>query len=220
MKRFINNDNKLIVMEGDETVLKELGNIAVLVVDIQNDFCHENGAFAKLGLDVSPAQAVTPRIRAFIDKVRDYDVSIIYSKQIESEEVTPKNLQKQLKRFNQGKIKGACAPGSWGSGLYKLKPAEGEHIVEKYTYDVFSNPQFKDILAQNRINTLVITGVNTDICIDTNIRRSFTEGYNIVIPKDLVATMNTKVQKDYLDVFDKFFGTVTDSKYILDYLKK
>lgn len=195
--------------------LKDLGNIAVLVVDIQNDFCHEHGAFAQLGLDVTPAQAVTPLIKGFIDEVRKYGIPVIYSKQIESDEVTPPNLKRQ---FESGRLKAVCAPNSWGSDFYLLQPAEGEYVLEKYTYDLFSNPQLRKILDEKNINTLVITGVNTDICIDTIVRRAFTEGYQVVVPCNLVATMNSEGQRYYLDVFHKFFGTVTDSDRILAYL--
>lgn len=196
---------------------KDWGNIAVLVVDIQNDFCHDDGIFAQQGLDVKPAQEVAPRIQEFIDEIRQYDIPIIYSKQIEAEDITPANLKRQ---FASGKLKAVCAPNSWGSELYLLQPTDDEHILEKRTYDVFSNPELNRILQERKIKTLVIAGVNTDVCIDTTVRRGFTEGYQIVIPQDLVATMNQAGAKHYLDVFDRFFGDVTDSKTVLSYLSK
>jgi ureidoacrylate peracid hydrolase len=196
--------------------LKNIGNIAVLVVDIQNDFCHDEGIFAQQGLDVSPAQEVTPRIQSFIDEVRKYDVPVIYSKQIESDEVTPDNLKRQ---FAHGKLKAVCTPNSWGAELYQLEPAEGEHVLEKHTYDVFSNPQLRKILDERGIDTLVIAGVNTDVCVDTTVRSAFTNGYQVVVPKDLVATMNVDGQEHYLSVFDRFFGDVVESAQVPEYLR-
>ncbi|MBD3259656.1 isochorismatase family protein [Candidatus Woesearchaeota archaeon] len=196
-----------------QKVSRDRGKIAVLVVDIQNDFCDDKGIFAKQGLDVKPNQEVVPRIKEFIEKIRGYDIPIIYSKQIESEEISPENLKEQLR---SGRM--VCAPDSWGSELYLLEPAEGEYVLEKKTYDLFSNPEFKRILENQKIKTLVIIGVNTDICVDTTVRRAFTEGYRIIIPKDLVATVNKEGEKYYLAVFDRFFGDVIDSKTILSYL--
>lgn len=197
--------------------LKDWGNIAVLIVDIQNDFCDDNGIFAQQGLDVKPAQEVAPKIHEFIEEVRQYSVPIIYSKQIEAEDITPANLKRQ---FASGKLKAVCAPGSWGSEFYQLKPIEGEYVLEKRTYDVFSNPDLKRILDEHKVKTLVIAGVNTDVCIDTTVRRAFTEGYQIVVPQDLVATMNRAGEKHYLAVFDRFFGEITDSKTVLSYLSQ
>ena len=197
--------------------LRDLGNIAILVVDIQNDFCHDKGVFAKQGLNVNPAQLVTPRIKSFIAEVRKYGLPIVYSKQIESDEMSPDNLRKQ---FASGKLVPVCAPDSWGSELYELEPADGEHVLVKHTYDLFSNPELTRILKDHEIATVVITGVNTDVCIDTTVRRAFTEGYNVVVPEDLVATMNAEAPPHYLPVFDRFFGTVTDSSKILTYLEQ
>ncbi len=194
--------------------LRDVGNIAVLVVDMQNDFCHDDGVFARQGFNVKPAQDVLPRIRAFIDEMRTYGVPVMYTQQVESEELSPDNLKRQ---FACGKLVPVCAPDSWGSALYLLEPAEGEHVIVKHTYDAFSNPELMRILKGKAIDTLVIAGVNTDICIDTTVRSAFTKGYQIVVPGDLVATMNQEGEKHFLDVFDRFFGDVVDSKDILLY---
>ncbi len=69
-------------MTMDNGRLDSLGNIGVLVVDIQNDFCHDEGVFAQSGLDVKPAQEVMPRIREFIEEVRKYDIPIIYTSSV------------------------------------------------------------------------------------------------------------------------------------------
>ncbi len=126
---------------------------------MQNDFCHEEGVFAKQGLDVKPAQEVATRIQDFIEKARLYNIPIIYTKQIESTEVSPENLQRQ---FASGKL----AP----------------------------------------------------VCVDTFVRRAFTEGYQVVVLRDLVATMNRAAEEHYLSIFDRFFGEVIHSETVLSYL--
>jgi ureidoacrylate peracid hydrolase len=199
------------------TKLTDLGNIALLVVDIQNDFCHEEGVFAESGLDISDVQEAAQRIKKFIDQVREYGVRIVYTKQIESDDITPDNLKRQ---FENGKLVPVCAPDSWGSELYELEPAQGEYLSEKHTYDAFSNPGL-NILLKNA-DTVIIAGVNTDVCIDTTVRRAFTEGYQILVAEDLVATAtgaDEKTQKHFLALFDKFYGDVIESEKIIEYLK-
>jgi ureidoacrylate peracid hydrolase len=204
-------------MTRDTSTLQNLGNIAVLVVDIQNDFCHDGGVFAQQGLNVQPAQAVTPRIKAFVEAVRAYRVPVIYSKQIESDEVSPDNLKQQ---FASGKLVPVCAPDSWGSELYQLDPADGEYVLVKHTYDIFSNLELNELLKNKKVDTVIVTGVNTDVCIDTTVRRAFTEGYKVVVPHNLVATMNSEAENHYLKIFNQFFGTVTDSSNVLEYLER
>ena len=90
--------------------------VAVLVVDIQNDFCDNEGIFAQQGLNVKPAQIITPKIEEFIKKIRRYDLLVIYTKQIEHEDITPQNLKRQ---FNAGKLKPVCSPNS-GNVLFRV----------------------------------------------------------------------------------------------------
>lgn len=193
-------------------------SIAVLVVDVQNDFCHADGAFAHAGRDIQPAQEVAPRIQEFIEEVRRYRVPIIYTRMIESKGITPENLQALIDHGKLINKEPVCAPNSWGSELYQLQPVAGEHVLEKRTYDAFSNPELNRIFKERQIKTVVVTGVYTDICIDTTVRRAFTEGYQIIVPRDLVATMNRAGEEHFLNVFDRFFGDVTASKTILAYL--
>ncbi len=195
--------------------LNRLGNIAILVLDIQNDFCHEEGIFSRLGFNLKPIQKTVPKIISFIDKARQHNVPIFYSKQIESDEVSPTNLKNQ---FKSGRLKTVCAPNSWGSELYKLKPLSNEKVLEKYTYDFFSNNELRKRLKEKQINTVIITGVNTDICVDTTVRSAFTLGYNIIIPEDLVASINQEAHQHLLKIFHRFFGTVVKSDEILEYL--
>jgi len=199
-----------------ENTQDDWGNTAILVVDIQNDFCDDEGIFAKQGLDIKPVQEVAKRIDEFLVEARKLGVPIIFSKQVESAEVTPLNLQRQ---FYRGKLKEVCSPGSWGSDFYRIKPSGNETVIEKYTYDVFSNPELKRILDKQGIKTLVVTGVNTDICVDTTVRSAFTNGYQIVVPHDLVGTMNKEAQEHFLAVFDRSFGDVTDAQSTLSRLQ-
>jgi len=185
---------------------------ALIVVDIQNDFCHKDGTFAKQGLDVTPLQKIVPEIISFIDKVRKRGIPIIFSKQIEANDISPENLNRQ---FKSGKLKTVCAPNSWGADFYLVQPKTKDIVLEKNTYDLFSNPQLQEILNKNKVKMLIVVGVNTDICIDTTVRRAFTEGYFIIVPYDLVATVNVKVHKHFLKIFNRFFGEVMSSQDLI-----
>lgn len=73
------------------------------------------------------------------------------------------------------------------------------------------------VVLRLNVNILVIAGVNTDICIDMTARRAFTEGYNVLAPKDLIATMNVDGEECFLDEFDRFFGGVIIPEELLDH---
>ena len=63
----------------------DLNHAALLVVDLQNDFVHGEGAFAQMGVDVSMFQQVISRVNALIDAAREFLVPVIYVQMIHSE---------------------------------------------------------------------------------------------------------------------------------------
>ena len=198
--------------------LENLGNMALLVVDIQNDFCNQEGEFGKMGFDLKPIQEMIPRLGRFIDHLRKFNVPIFYSKQIEGGKLNPENL-KRLIRI--GKLKRVCKRDSWGSELYKLKPKNNEYVLEKYTYDFFSNPELNKILKDKEIKTVIVTGINLELCINTTFRSAFTKGFNIIIPKGLVETSlgaDEKTRKYLFKICEQFFATIIESDELVSFL--
>ena len=78
-------------------------------------------------------------------------------------------------------------------------------------YNIFSNDRLKNELAKLGIKTLVVTGVSTQICVETAIRNGFDLGYKIVVPEDLVATTsdNPDTQLRTLNLVRKTYGVVS-----------
>ena len=71
----------------DQAIIKIVQNLdfdsgVLLVIDVQNDFCHDQGVFAKMGLDLSHIQEMIPRLKGFIERVRQTPIPIIFVKNI------------------------------------------------------------------------------------------------------------------------------------------
>lgn len=190
-------------------------NTALLVMDLQNDFCSEKGILAKdFNADVSSIHKMIPKLEKFIENLRNLNVKIIFTKQYEIPEGAPKTI-KTL--FERGKLTPKCVPNSWGSDFYKIKPLDTDIVLEKRSWDAFTNKQLFEILESNNIEFLIFTGVFTTICIESTARRAFSEGYEVIIPKDLVAVnkQREKHQELSLEFFDNFLAVVTKSEEIL-----
>ena len=85
-------------MEDVLTTLEQKVNpehAAVLVIDIQNDFCHEDGYLRKLGLDISATQSMVPRLVQFVDEARKANVKIIFVQGIYNTDIFPDHLLKR-----------------------------------------------------------------------------------------------------------------------------
>lgn len=184
---------------------------AVIVIDIQNDYCAPSGKIAKeIGLDVTALQSTVPHLIEFVDKSREMELPIIFTQMIEDPEYMAENAK--LKKEGRS----LCTPDTEGFEYYQIQPKEGDYELIKKTYDAFSNPELEEILKKHNIKNLIIIGAYTAICVDSTIRAGFTRGYNIVVPEDLVGMPEERAyqQKAAIDVWKLIFAHVVKSDEI------
>lgn len=100
-----------------------------------------------------------------------------------------------------------CAAGSWGGDFYgEVRPEPHDPVVTKHRYSAFYNTDLDTILRANGIRTVVLTGVVTNVCVETSAREAFVRDYYVVVASDGTAAY---VQADHdmtLKNIDRFFG--------------
>lgn len=186
---------------------------AILIVDVQNIFCHQKSAVIKKGIDLSMPNKVISKISSFIDKARERSVKIIFIQQDinafansqVSKEIMHRAGWKGIKDGNELK---------WSEELC-IKPMPQDVLVRKKKYSAFFGTRLDSILKSKKIKTLVMTGVATNVCVDTTARDGFMRNYYIVLPKDCVASYSKTLHKAALENLNTNFAYVTDSKELL-----
>ncbi|MFS0690603.1 cysteine hydrolase family protein [Sporosarcina sp. 179-K 8C2 HS] len=82
--------------------------------------------------------------------------------------------------------------GTFGWGIHpEIAPAEQDSIIQKTTPDSFHETDFEEQLKQQKIEHLVLAGIQTDICVDTTCRRAFSMGYDVTLVADAHSTWNS-----------------------------
>ncbi|MEK6920890.1 MAG: isochorismatase family cysteine hydrolase [Nanoarchaeota archaeon] len=178
-------------------------NPAVLVIDIQNDCCAHQGAFRKAGRNIKDVQDIVPKIKLFLEHCRSIDVPIIFIQAIYDNKFLSKNIQEMYAK--QG-FKDLCQEKSWGSEFYGIKPDKEDTIFIKHRYDAFTNEKLSVWLRANRIKTLIFTGCQTDVCVDSTARSGFMKGYYIVAIEDCLASTNLSRHKKTLEFMVKYYN--------------
>ena len=163
---------------------------ALLVVDVQNDFCHPDGYFAAVGFDVTPCTEVAPRVAALVEEARRRQVPVVWTMSTNSD---PPVHRLAPARFRRARLAGRppdqFLPGSWGWRLVDaLAPRPPELVVEKPRYDAFLRTSLEDELRARGIAAVVVTGVITNCCVDTTARSAFMRGFDVLVLEDCVAT--------------------------------
>jgi len=190
---------------------------ALLIIDLQRDFCSEDGALAALGSDVSPCKSVALRVAEFLPDVRPR-VSLVAFFQLIYEPT--KMSESQRERLIRNGKPAICEPGSAGAELF-IQPAPSDLVFAKHHYSAFSNEQFRQILKERSITTVVVAGVDTHICVEGTVREGYDLGYRMLVLSDLVATRSSELgrHENSLAVCDRYFGLALDSGKFLDILK-
>lgn len=191
---------------------------ALLVVDMQNEWIGPDGYTAKEGFDLTLINAVVPRIKKLLDKARKAGVPVIHIGQISSSENNWYLSDVFLEHF-QRTHKGAfikfpvCEKGSSMIDFNsELQPLPGEAVVFKHRYSAFMHTDLDLILRSKRIRTLIISGIDTDVCAGATARHGFLNNYYIVFLKDCTATTSEEEHNNELKAIANWYGEVVDSK--------
>jgi len=199
--------NKPLSMLADQVCPQ---HAALLVVDMQNDFCAQGGYLQKArGYDVGFAADVAVRIGRLAAAARIAGATVVWVKShYDFKYLTPAHI---AKRRNEG----CCLEGTWGAEIFQLAPAGDEPVVVKHHFSGFKSTRLDDLLRGRGIRTLLMTGVATNICVDSTLRDGFFLGYHIVLIEDCVGSNNEAGYKGTLATVRTNIGTVVSSDEII-----
>ena len=108
-----------------------------------------------------------------------------------------------------------CEPGKWDQDFYDVRPLSDEVIVTKHRYGAFENTDLDLVLRSNRIKSVIITGVATNVCCETTARQAFMKDYYVLFTSDCCATYSQAQHDATLFNIDQFFGQVVTSDEIM-----
>ncbi len=189
---------------------------ALVLIDIQNDFCHPGGVFGKQGHDLSIMQPMVEHTRVLLDAARRKGMLIVFVRATYDGEVLSGPLAETYHR--RGFIESQCPEGSFGAGWYGgLAPdpeAPNEVAVTKHRFSAFWGTDFDLYLRANGIRSLVFAGVVTSGCVESSLRDAFFRDYYVVAAADCVAEASPERHTAALHKIEQAFGAVRDAAAI------
>jgi ureidoacrylate peracid hydrolase len=176
---------------------------AVLVVDMLNDFCKPGGAMVLPGYE----KLVAPQ-RAIIAAARETGASVIFI--ADAHRPNQRRDREFLKRTSH------CLEGSWGARVIEdLEPRPGDLFVTKRRYSAFFNTDLDLTLRDLEIETVIVMGVVTNICVRSTVHDAFFHGYQVIVPEDAVAATGPREQESSLYDIATHFGVVSDGRSVV-----
>jgi ureidoacrylate peracid hydrolase len=186
------------------------GRTALVVVDMQNDFCAPGGYIAgALGKDVSGLATIVAPIQALLATARAGGIPVIWLAAFYEEELLPPSMIAQKRRLGIEAV--CCRKGSWGADFFGVAPAEGEPVFAKHTYSGFSSPKLEPHLASLGIEALAFCGVQTNVCVESTLRDAHSRGFDVAAVSDAVASHAPQLHEATLANVRFLFGDVVTS---------
>ena len=190
----------------------EAASTAVLIVDLQNDFLHPDGAYGRSGTSSPDIAALPGRIRPLLDTVRQaggWVVSTQFSL-IPGRDGAP-FISSHLKKLRPFLTTGDFVPGGWGHALVdELQPAD--LTVEKVAYSAFYQTRMEFVLNRAGIKTLMVCGIVTNGGVASTVRDAHVRDFDTITLHDGCAAFSP----DTHDTAIKALATVGQTMSIAD----
>jgi ureidoacrylate peracid hydrolase len=189
---------------------------ALIVIDVQNDFCHPEGAFGRVGHDNGRMHDLASALHTLLAEARRREVLTIFVRATYDRQVTSRVLAQHRRRL--GLLDSLCLEGSWGAEWYSnVAPVEApnELVLTKHRFDAFQGTPLDLYLRSSSIRSVIVTGVVTSGCVESTVRRAFFLDYNVVVPRDGVAEAVLDHHEVAMTVMQRSFATVTDVDAII-----
>jgi ureidoacrylate peracid hydrolase len=182
---------------------------ALLIVDMQNDFCHEDGVCAKGGRDVSVTKKILPNIQSLIDGCHTTRAPVIFIQNTSSPE-TDTDTWISRPQYNKAYAP-LCRIGTWGCEFFGVHPSEDDLVVQKHRYSAFIHTKLETVLHTLKVETLILTGVSTNVCVESTARDGFMLDYHILFVADSCSSYSPKMHEAALQNITDRFGIVVNA---------
>lgn len=196
-----NGEKIFLIKAAPQPINVKASNTAVIVIDMENDFCSKGGMFDRAGIDITPIQqAISPTAKV-LNAARNAGFKIIYLKMAFKDDLSDigKEGSPNRRRHLQlhvgdtitapdGSKSRILIRNNWGTEVVPaLQPQNSDVVLYKTRFGGFYNTGLDSILKSNNISNLVIIGCTTSVCVMSTAMQAMFEDYSPIVLKDCTA---------------------------------
>lgn len=187
--------------------LPEPNQLALVIIDMQRDFLEPGGFGDALGNDVRRLQTIVPTLKSLLEAFRVLNLTIIHTLECHQPDLSDcpaskiKRGRGALTIGDEGPMGRILVRGEPGNGIIPdLAPQAGEYVVHKPGKGAFYKTELQSILQERGITHLLITGVTTEVCVQTTMREANDRGYECLMVEDATESYFPEFKQSTLEM--------------------
>lgn len=187
-------------------------NPALLIIDMQNGFVSKGGSYDLMGIDTLKYQSIIPNVRRLIQTCRSAKIPIFFTQAVRegtgidlltrTHKILPKSREERIR------TRPICVRGTWDADIVEeVTPTKQDHVVIKRRDSAFQDTEMEVWLRSFGIDTIIFSGIDTCICVESSLRDAFNHGYDVILISDATASLN----KNYFSTTEnirEYYGLV------------
>ncbi|MFJ4184964.1 cysteine hydrolase family protein [Kitasatospora sp. NPDC089509] len=176
---------------------------ALVVVDLQNDFCAGPVAAARFPGDPARLTGTAARCAQAVATARAHGIEVLFVRFLG--DLTHQGAAWRRRDAELGKSP-KCLEGTWGADYHAVRPLPGEaEFTKRACFDAFLDPEFEPHLRRRGIEHLVLVGLFTDVCVDSTARTAFQRGFHLTVLRDCTTALHL-ADTDILRFMARVYG--------------
>ena len=194
---------------------------ALLVIDLQNAFIHDQGTLGVSGVDTKRLSAIVPVLGELIPRCQAAGIPVIWTVQ-EHFAVDASRARKKLAGHTSRRKQVSALAGTWDEEIVdELKPLAAvnpAYVIRKHRFGAFYETRLEMMLKMLGTRTLFVAGTTTNACVETSIREAYLRDFDVVALNDCISGVNGDWEETAKKVWKQYFCEIFDSKEMLRWI--
>jgi ureidoacrylate peracid hydrolase len=193
----------------------------LLVIDMQNAFCHPEGTLGVSGVPVETARSAIAPIERLVTRFQALGRPVVWTQQVHLERDASR-ARKQLPSHTDKRKQVSALSGSWDAAFIDELAhlvVDPTMVVVKHRFGAFYQTRLESLLRMLGVQALFVTGTTANACVETTLREAYLRDYDVVAVTDAIGTVRTQWLDVAHAVWAQYLGHLATSDEVMAWLE-